>query len=228
MNYKTEVSLSAIERLPVELLQQILYSLEDSETLQDAVLSCPIFCNSYKEAKALITLRVLDVDIQVLPEILTAFEASQLKADPHDAKDKAILDDFVKRNLQQRPEQPSWAKISQMVPYLWRLYPIVDYFSRRFADEALTRRAMKRASTPPSKEELRRFMRAFYRFETYCAFFRDLDPMKVTSPVQNCVRERRQMRVFFDHYAPYEIEQLACVYDFLIATAMPGKSSLAQ
>ena len=62
-----------------------------------------------------------------------------------------------------------------------------------------------------------RIERSFYTFEIYCSLF---------GKSRSRLSLNDQLDLFFNRFAPWENEQLACVHDFLLDELKPGIISL--
>jgi hypothetical protein len=70
---------SMIERLPLELKQDLLAALADLASLRSAALSCPSMYHAFVNAEKLITNQVVNnqIDAAVLPEAVGALKSSR-------------------------------------------------------------------------------------------------------------------------------------------------------
>jgi hypothetical protein len=66
----------------------------------------------------------------------------------------------------------------------------------------------------PTEKEMSRIKRTFYYFEIFRNWFRDLPDARVLL--------EEKMDVFFSALAPWEVEQLGCIHDFLLHQIKPG------
>ena len=206
---------SALERMPVEIRQQLLGLLPDLMSLRSAILTCSSFHQAFISAEVLLTTSVLknQVDLEVLPEAVAALESSYLRPWTRER-----IQDFVHYHLDSRKSQlPSWT-LSEALP-LDSLHRHVQSFAAAFALEALTKQlgldeldAIPKY--PPSSDEIHRIQRALYRFELYCNLFGD--------PKRTEFKINEQMRLFFFKFSPWEIEQLGSIHDYLFRVISPG------
>lgn len=67
-----------------------------------------------------------------------------------------------------------------------------------------------------------RIMRALYMAEIFFVLFR------TTSSSIPEAAQRQCMKDFLVHFAPLEVEQLACVHDFLFLKISPGKIAIPR
>ncbi|RSL59521.1 hypothetical protein CEP54_007236 [Fusarium duplospermum] len=161
-------SKSFLERLPVEIFKLILSELDDFQSLSSAIFSCRAVHSAFTCNKSSIARRVLvnQVDIQVLPEAISAFEASRLH--PRCAPQEFL--DFVARHFSNRSTRD--LTISGTVTEL-ATFARLDIFVRKlalmFADDCLAKApAETGCDVPPTLTEKARICRALYRFETFC------------------------------------------------------------
>jgi hypothetical protein len=204
---------SRLEQLPLEAKQAILSSLTDISSLKATALTCSSLYHAFKNAEELIFTEVLinEIDISVLPEALIA----------HKSETWCKPSLFAAENLQSR--QPISSKTRWKIPELLPLCKAaqhVNYFAANFAETALS--SKPRITGPPSREEMNRFKRAFYRFEIYCNMFARIDPPSGLFQPQV---HAAPAAIFFACFSPWENEQLACVYDYLFSIIAPGMPS---
>ena len=207
---------SAMERMPVELRQELLGFLPDLISLRSAVLTCSSFYEAFISAEVLVTTRVLgnQVDLEVLPEALAVLESSHLQP-----WTRQRIQDFVRDHLDSRkPQLPSQWTLAQAIS-LGSLHRHVQSFATAFASDALTKQlGANELNTipnyPPSHDEIHRIQRALYRFELYCNLFRD--------PKRTLFNIKEQIPLFFFKFSPWEIEQLGIIHDYLFRVISPG------
>ncbi|KAI0876893.1 hypothetical protein GGS24DRAFT_498331 [Hypoxylon argillaceum] len=211
---------SWIERPPTEIVCMILSALPDVASLLAAVLSCPRFYAALLGDEASVTSRVVlnQIDVSVLPEATAAWESSQLRPRNNDGQNKKAIMDFVARNIRQRQTTPkSWSLKEAL--RLGRLYSCVEQWAKKFAEKTLASNAASRALPGATDMEIFRIQRALYRFEIYCYLFRETPELPfISSSLRNSL--------FFAHFAPWENEQLGCIYHFLIGAFSQDFSTL--
>ncbi|KAK7952933.1 hypothetical protein PG988_013627 [Apiospora saccharicola] len=189
-----------MDHLPIELIQRI-FTLLDLATLRNTALSGRIFLNAFTNADVLITSEIVlrEIGLDVLPEAVLVHESWNLGA-PSIAK--AIA--FAEAHLTVRAPSPSRWRLADALP-LGRFHRFVDYFANEFAAEALAKMPTGVAQAEPSRAEIHRFQRAFYRFQLYC---------NVVG--RNTAESEEFKDMFFGYFAAWENEQLACVNDYLM------------
>ncbi|KAI1307128.1 hypothetical protein F5Y03DRAFT_126745 [Xylaria venustula] len=226
MNQKEEVRSSPVEKLPVELLQEVLECLPDVPSLYAAILSCSSFHSAFIGAECAISTAVLfnQIKVEVLPEAMIACDSALLR--PHDPnpKSRETILNFVTCNFLQRPTGhglwPLWKAL-----HLGRLHFYVDALAKEFAVSALSKSPLNQLNRLPARQESCRIERTLYRFEIYCNIFRENEKRFSSSP-STVLSDRK--RLFFDNFTPYENEQLGCIHDFLIQIVSPSFNEVAE
>ena len=203
----------SLSTLPVELVIAILGSSRDIQSLSATVLSCGHIYRIFLEAQHQVISKVLfrEVDVEVIPEAIAAFESSRLRT----AWTRASLLEFITRNLDERKIlERSWHFTDAFV--VTRLHQKIKQLARDFALQAKQSRYKPddARGSAISRLELSRYERAFYRFELYCNLYHDLK-----TPLMS-LEERRT--TFFSKFSPWENEQLACVHAYLVRLITPG------
>ncbi|KAI1347768.1 hypothetical protein F5Y01DRAFT_307292 [Xylaria sp. FL0043] len=212
-----------IESLSVELVCMILSALPDVESLQTAVLSCPLFYSAFRAAETSVTTHVLfsQIDASVLPEAMAAIESSRLGAFKERCKRQRwdAARDFITRNLRKRPIPPDTWLLKRALP-LGRLHSCVEELAKQFAEATVSRGPAARCPLSTTNRERCRIQRALYRFEIYCKLLCEAD------------WERRiyhnQDILFFSNFSPWENEQLGCVHDFLVRAVSPAFNEIVE
>ncbi|KAK8045754.1 hypothetical protein PG996_013818 [Apiospora saccharicola] len=189
-----------MEELPLELVQRVFAHL-DLASIRNAALSCRTFLDAFKSAEVVITSEILlrQIDLSVLPEAILVQKSSKLGKH---STDQAIQ--FAQDHLRSRAPAPTQWRLVDALP-LERFHRYVDWFANLYSAEAIGTQPRLLALGKPSHTELLRFQRAFYRFQLYC------------NVVGSRASEPQEMRdMFFSHFAAWENEQLACVYEYLM------------
>ena len=119
-------------------------------------------------------------------------------------------------------QQRKWTLGSAIVAS--ELHRDIEYLAMQFAISALCE------SHPPlSANETRRIHRSFYLFELYCIAFRYRRPTELANPGKDRRFSIHSQSCFFHQkFPPWQLEQLACVYDFLKAHITPAFEDLAK
>lgn len=97
-----------------------------------------------------------------------------------------------------------------------RSHHLIQQFTDDFAAHALTHHPdtgeLLTRYESPSGQELQRIQRSFYRFELYCNLFSRRAKVHRRDPINSKDKEHKYL---FARFAPWELEQLVCIYDFL-------------
>ncbi|EEQ31278.1 conserved hypothetical protein [Microsporum canis CBS 113480] len=97
---------------------------------------------------------------------------------------------------------------------------LVNNFARDFARRALSKHPITRVEEkcpwPVTERESYRILRAFYRFELYWKLFQGTEKPRGERHRQLTIPLKDHSKLFFDRFAPWENEQVACIQDFLL------------
>ncbi|KAI0097640.1 hypothetical protein GGR51DRAFT_540579 [Nemania sp. FL0031] len=209
---------SHLERLPPELIHAILCQLSGLPTLRCAILSCRFILNSFTGSSSSIATRVFLNELDscdVRPEAIAALLASRL-VNPT----QSSAHDFFQAHLQRRNVEVGIRLTLDEVADLSRLHSTVSRLVKVFTDTRLQKliAIMKDDHTfqpqEPSTLERYRIMRTLYILEIFFNVFRQTsmpDP-----ELGQCMND------FLLNFAPWEIEQIACVQEFLFFQVSPG------
>lgn len=190
----------ALEELPTELSGEILSAIDDLPTLSSASLASRTLHNAFANEKRTILSRVLanHMGIDVIADALAAVESIDATCEGWDPF--LVEPDYVP-NLLTTDQVYSIAKLSAVVRELAKL----------FVQSAT---GVRPEIQTPNESELARIERTFYRFETFRDLFGtssiDLPTFKMTTDA------------FFAALAPWEVEQLGCIHDFIFHQIKPG------
>ncbi|KAI0023816.1 hypothetical protein F4780DRAFT_776440 [Xylariomycetidae sp. FL0641] len=219
--------LSFIESLPMELRVGILAQLPDVRSLPPAALSCKALYAAFKSCEPVLVRAVLAnwigidallgamVNHQCIPPMLAPCQDMASKEDEHL--------DYVAKFIE-RLQLPTFTSIKLTLAdalvvgdfHTQIVSPLVKGFTQMCwcwaSPFPLARSFVSRAI---SVGESGRIARSFYMFEIYRKLFGIRD-----GPPRNFDRVRRKMwdahsQRFFSKLAPWEVEQLSCVHDFL-------------
>ena len=203
-------SSSYLENLSVELKQTILSGIADIISLRAAALSCPALYSALLGAETHIVTRVLlnEVDVGVLPEAIIAQEALRLESCT-----EKLAQEFIARHLSERHLPPQKWSLCDAIR-IAKLHACVSELALQFIATVTTKSSII-ASRSVTRAEICRIERALYRFELFCNLFRGFENS------HHRLLERLFDRFFFN-FSPWEIEQLACVHDYLVQLICPG------
>ena len=196
--------------LPHEIRVAIFSYLPDVSSVKALALTCSYFLHTFRSVKWIVLDSVLRAQID--PELwsLAIMVLSSSRLEPWSRKG-------VFRCLTQHYDERGLSQCTGLEAlYLSELHKHVQFFAADFASSILDPVYQVEASP----REIRRFERAFYRFELYCNLFRRR---------KGCGEERfsaqEQRSYFFARYPPWENEQLACVHDYLFEQLSLGMYS---
>ncbi|KAI0108939.1 hypothetical protein GGR51DRAFT_570185 [Nemania sp. FL0031] len=136
-----------IERLPKEILCEVLSALPDLVSLKTAAFSCPLFYSTF-----LIAGHSVRVRIQVHVTPLGRFQSG-----------KAIID-FIKENMIEPPTLPRSWSLNEAIR-IEQFHQHVEYWAAQYSPWSIP-------EGPWTEERIWRIHRALYRFETFCNLFR--------------------------------------------------------
>ena len=225
MDYSTSHFLAS---LPTELAQAVLSFSPDSFTLRALVLSASSFYRTFLTAQNLILNAVLHNEHAggVLPDAMAALMSSHVQP-----RNKKEIGEFLfqyQPHLQLVPE--SWSLSDSLK--LSRIRRSVRYFAGDYAATLALNPVTGVHDEHPktlTRTEMDRIERALYRFEVLCNLFRTTDIM--AGIMRGDMDE--QQHLFLRKFAPWENEQLGCIYHYLwsrlsIRMAHPLRKCSAQ
>ncbi|KAI9780859.1 MAG: hypothetical protein M1839_006486 [Geoglossum umbratile] len=135
--------------------------------------------------------------------------------------DSSILQKYW---LQREKVRRKWTPADALAASKLHFY--VHSFAMKFASTALSKIPSRYGQQPPpTRQELERIKRALYRFEIYRNIF---PPRSYKSHVANVDGTEMLNKVFFSKFAPWENEQLACIYDFLVEEVSPAFNDVVR
>lgn len=213
---ETANSSSYLESLSIELKQKILSGIANIISLRAAALSCPALYSAFLSAETHIVTHVLfnEVDFGVLPEAIIAQEA--LRQEPCTEK---LVQEFIARHLHERHLPPKRWSLCDAIR-IAKLHACVSELALQFIAVVTTKSSIIE-SRSVTRAEICRIERALYQFELFCNLFRGFEDSDYSLL-------KRLFDTFFDKFSPWEIEQLACVHDYLVQIIYPGNSYNTQ
>lgn len=209
---------SAIEKLPVEIQQDILCRVADVKSLGSVILSCTSLYDAYDGYKREIVHNILvnQTNPYLRYETLATGEVTILKPLTPD-QTISFLKEYWKWH-----SRPFYAipKVNIREGRLVSdLYANIRYFTDDFIKCALANRPLDGCGPDagmwaPTQKEINRIERTFYRYETFCQIFGD----PKTAPFTLF----QQHEVYFRKHPGWENEQFACVHEYLTNKILPG------
>ncbi|KAK3708809.1 hypothetical protein LTR37_011330 [Vermiconidia calcicola] len=207
-------------QLPPEVLLRVMEEIDDVFTLRALALSCHSVRNIIFKHERTLCRRVLKNLVAGLgaKDVAVAWEArQQLSAMPARTGWSApAQEQFLERHHAITDEQSVADMTMCKALSIARLYDAMRYFACDCAEGGLRNwyeRHPSHLSQEPGASELEiiRIQRALCRFELYSCLFTGLDSQSSDYGEQYDERERS---VFWDRFAPWENEQVTCVYDY--------------
>ena len=203
--------ISPLRDLPVELQQAVFFELHDLLNLRSLALTCRALYLAYINAKVLIENQVLrnEFRLGILPEAFAALQSARLKAHTRPVVKRLVDTHFWIRKA------PTQQFASADIAELSRLRRIIHRIAIDFAHDvfAIVPSRIRDDQAPLSDNELARIQRTLYLFEIYHNLF----PPAIRPPIDN----QGQIDLFFSKLAGWELEQLACMHDYLARTMVP-------
>ncbi|CAG9942324.1 unnamed protein product [Clonostachys rosea f. rosea IK726] len=212
---------SYLHRMAPELIRAILCSVEGLDGLRCAILSCHLFHDVFSKTPSAIIHQVFFNELDthhVRREAIATLYASKLAlADPT----ISLIQAFFRDHFQQRKEFDTRLTIEE-VAGASRLHAVVSSLAEDFSKTTLTELAAACGQASDTLEllasEKGQIMRALYMAEIFFVLFR------TTSSSIPEAAQRQCMKDFLVYFAPLEVEQLACVHDFLFLKISPGRA----
>lgn len=199
----------SINRLPPELIIIILSHVSDARSLMRLALVSKTVYHGFMVAERDIAQAVCinQTDPLLMREVVAVIRSMQMS--PW-SSEKVTQD--LKIFFTPEPDLTVSKWDLKTAVSIWKVQNLVKAFTAGFASSALLKLGGDTANIPFTRSELRRFERAFWRFELYCNLFRNtyLDRIRRSYFIYE-----QQKEVFLDRLPPLENEQLTCVYDYL-------------
>lgn len=205
---------AGIERLPVEMIGDVLRRLDSVSTLAISIRTSPIFWRAFQQ-NSLICCDILRsrIGTELLPYAIATHQARHWRDlgtnTEHDTR--SLLD-----MLYTDPASilPRLAKIDNKgLKEIDHMHSIILRYAQEMAGRAFSfigsGPAGYEVDEPASTTELYRICLAFYRVELYMQLFGVSKPQAVVPSLE------LQKSLFFNRHLPWINEQLACVHDFL-------------
>ncbi|KAL9122316.1 MAG: hypothetical protein Q9187_001125 [Circinaria calcarea] len=230
----THTELPLLLSFPTELAQAILFHAPDFISLRALTLSSPFFYRAFLTAQKLILNKVLSNEFRasrtILPDALTTFTSARLSLQ----SDSQIRDDQIKSFLLNLHPITALPEIWSLSDF-WALsttHDHVKYFANDFAITLSANPLTGASHEVPSAltpTEMDRVERALYRYELYCNLFgKNHGYGRLDWPDQRRPDFRDQQRMFFGKFAPWENEQLATIYEYLVRKLSTAFNDVAE
>ncbi|KAI9672729.1 MAG: hypothetical protein M1831_000164 [Alyxoria varia] len=218
-------SMSLIERLPTELHLDIFERLPDLPTLKEAASTCPIFFNTILNnkislSKKVVINQVAQVDLNLLNEVLTVWKLSTLDKDEWTSENvESQLERYFNNTEDFSLDKFSLSDALALHRLYNTAYDLAIGFSRKTLElqrsfPIHTTGVKATFDTVLSTSELRRVVRAFLRIDICCYVYGNQRPESLDI---DTIDIKFRPDVFFSRLNPWGIEQIACVYQYLLA-----------
>ncbi|KAI1296230.1 hypothetical protein F5Y03DRAFT_296368 [Xylaria venustula] len=219
---KRKSASSHLERLPPELIYNILCELDGLPTLRCAILTCRLLYNAFTWSPAKIATQTVFNELDsydVRPEAIAALQASKLT----NPTPSSLLQ-FYKDYLQERNAKASIDLTMHETVQISRLHYTVsrlaeDFGRTRLQSFVAMEHGYRFQRLEPSTPEKSRIMRALYLVEAFFNSFRQTS--RPDAQLRQC------MDNFLLNFADWEVEQIACVHDFLFLYVSPIFNDMA-
>lgn len=200
------------EELPTEIWLMIFRAIPDIPTLKALAFISSALRKIFITNASSISFAVLSNEIPaaILPEAVAAWSSSNVKP-----WSKLGVRDFLEQYHADRETLVGQSWTISKAREVSQLHQRCRFFAAEFVESVFPTNPTFGTPIPafsPSRLELNRIERTFHRFELYCNLFR-IQFESQEEAQRFSVAE--QQEIYFKHYACWETEQLACVYDYL-------------
>ncbi|KAJ9230660.1 hypothetical protein C8Q69DRAFT_448505 [Paecilomyces variotii] len=208
---------ASLTSLPIECRQLILRLLPDITTLQTAIRSHSSLYNAFLDQKNAIIKSIVSniVSFDLLPEVIAVLKSSQIEPWTR-GKVLGILHCYLNRRIPSNFEYTVKDAICMQ-----RLHRVIEAFVADFATAALSENPLSGVSEDPtglplSDNEKRRLISSFYRFELWTWLFQTRNQDHERKPKETTdFSPEEQWDIFFQKLAPWELEQMYTVHEYL-------------
>lgn len=219
---------ASLSGLPAELKTLILHSASNIPALQALVRSSPLYHKVYLDKRKVILSAVLlrDIGTEILPDALAVYKTSQIGFD-ESGRRKDSVQSFISQYKAERGSASLTTCNSldiRTLESLSRLQCVVAKIAIDFCETTLSvhpvtgERIQSQGHLSPN--EKRRIYRALYRFELFRVLFTEPRGMQIPSESRRCFDSMDQSFLFLSIFKVWELEELACVRDYIIKRHM--------
>ncbi|KAI9753605.1 MAG: hypothetical protein M4579_005069 [Chaenotheca gracillima] len=229
---------SRFQDLAFELQRMILYSICDIDSLRSIIHASPECHHIYAMERRKILATTLARDLISDEVILDALSASRSLPLRSETTTKPQVQEFVRSYRQDREKYVADLEILHIddLTHLGGLHGNVRFVTTYFYQYTLD--AIPHYVEPIgheraiSRTELIRIYRAFYRFETFCNAFdfrRQLDSYHDDQyDTWRKIDARDRADWFLSIFPPWEVEEIACVRDYIFNLYKEGYREIAE
>ncbi|MCJ1356709.1 MAG: hypothetical protein MMC33_006704 [Icmadophila ericetorum] len=216
--------MAPLTSLPVELKQIIYFHLSDALSISALSQTCIAF-----------HLALPGIEQRLLSKIVQDSVPTALLSIAIDVADAARLTKPWNRNgvrrildrLFEYKTSTDWT-LSRAI-FIARLHEDISFFTVDFATTALDNLKNGLPAdlmlAPLCSSETHRIMRTLYIFELYRCLFRH---HKFITPGHARFSALEQRLLFFERFPPWQLEQLACIHDYLLRYISPAVEDVAR
>jgi len=213
-----------LEGLPAELKKKILQSAPNISALQNLARSSPLYYKIYLDKRKVIIPPVLlrDIGEEGLPDALAVYKTSQVEFDKSEGGKDRVRSFLSKFRAERDSSSHSTCDSLDIhaLESLLDLQSIVARVASEFCDDTLSVHPVMGKRTQslkdPSSNEKRRIYRALYRFEMFRVLFTESYGEGTPTDSRHLFHEADQSFLFFTLFETWEVEELACVRDWII------------
>lgn len=221
----------SLECLPTEIQSAILLNIRDVVSLKTLIHASPRYHSVYLSQRHAILKQVLSNSIH--PDVLYdacsavhSIKTMSSNVEDQAARVNAFLSEYESnRDGWTPPEQFDLERVSRLARLQLQVqHATEDLYQTAFSSHPFTGQLLGHGG-PLSLDEIRRLCRAFYRFEIFCNLFRNRRDMTVEDKLRHSsyvdtetvseMDSREKSSQFLSLFNPWEVEELACVRDFL-------------
>ncbi|PLB51354.1 hypothetical protein P170DRAFT_464271 [Aspergillus steynii IBT 23096] len=219
---QTFVKQSTLCTLPIECRQAILCYLPDMHALKAAVLSHPAMYSAFIDRDEWILSRIMGKVIpgDLLPDAIFEYSSSALENDSWTRE--RVLNLIEQHGAHHVPSSFKWTPGAAF--HMQTFYRHVRFFTLGFVDSAFEVYPALQGRAVSSPEWCR-MARSFYRVEIYRHLFRRRDHVQKKPSPDFPYHE--QTEIYYERFAAFELEQLACVSEYLFRKVLTPFNEIA-
>ena len=207
---------SSLLRFPTKLVQVLLVSTPDALTLRALVFSNSVFYRAFISAEKAVLKAVLENEFR--PDVLTDALAAHVSTTKFRGELEHVFQPSVPLTV-----PVSWSLMDSVA--LSRLCTDVQYLARDYSCSILEQLGHRQISLLLSQREIDRVERSFYRFEACSNLLSKMS--EDISPDSETALSSRYNKMHTDWFlfnsAPWENEQIASIYEYLLAKLSEGE-----
>ncbi|KAJ5097279.1 hypothetical protein N7456_008000 [Penicillium angulare] len=217
----------SLETLPTELLQEILFWVDDLESLESAALTGISLYLAFMGKETQYVGPALEklIDPGLRHEVIFTHKSQDFSGKYRDASYQEA-NEFITEYFMCKGQPLRFNFTLSEAKSVLETHQLVEYFTQFFSETVLVslpseeydgvniRKPIAPLARPLSNSERLRINRSFYRFQIYCGIFEEWGDLENYLGYQ-------QVNDYFKYFAPWENEQLSVIYDFLYRVIKP-------